>query len=322
MTCIQMRSEGHLHGKIHKKNLTSHNMFTVSKHLFCKHTTHLLICIAFWRCDRILWYGRGLTQLCYVRGESRFSDHRPVYSIFTAEVQIPSQAAQFGGITRSASLLGLDELPYPTYPRSYMDINFYWLCVSMRDGGWSQAKVCILCTAAGTGSILVIGAVLFKPRCSDWCSEFHVKAFLLLIITPHVVFTAECRQTFLVTWVGRAHLLMTDWLKFISPKVPSVGMFAANRWFLLPYVSVPLVSGVFIPHFFSWCLEILLLLTPQFLPSSTCRYSRRCFLIVRLGMICWSMSRSFMLDFKQAVRSTNTCSLYHEWAGIFAQFWI
>lgn len=78
-------------------------------------------------CDRILWYGRGLSQLCYVRGESRFSDHRPVYSIFTAEVEIPSQsAAHFGGITRSASLLGLDELPpYPTYPRSYMDINFY-----------------------------------------------------------------------------------------------------------------------------------------------------------------------------------------------------
>ncbi|AQK63949.1 Type IV inositol polyphosphate 5-phosphatase 7 [Zea mays] len=82
-------------------------------------------------CDRILWYGRGLSQLCYVRGESRFSDHRPVYSVFTAEVRIPSQqqaAAQFGGggggITRSASLLGLalDELPYP---RSYMDINFY-----------------------------------------------------------------------------------------------------------------------------------------------------------------------------------------------------
>ncbi|CAN6309949.1 unnamed protein product [Urochloa humidicola] len=75
-------------------------------------------------CDRILWYGRGLNQLCYVRGESRFSDHRPVYSIFTAEVQIPSQT-QFSDITRSASPLGVDELPYPTYPRSYMDINFY-----------------------------------------------------------------------------------------------------------------------------------------------------------------------------------------------------
>ncbi|KAJ8494127.1 hypothetical protein OPV22_015848 [Ensete ventricosum] len=38
-------------------------------------------------CDRILWYGRGLNQLSYVRGESRFSDHRPVSSIFTAEVE-------------------------------------------------------------------------------------------------------------------------------------------------------------------------------------------------------------------------------------------
>ncbi|XP_076931916.1 type IV inositol polyphosphate 5-phosphatase 6-like [Bidens hawaiensis] len=38
-------------------------------------------------CDRILWYGGGLHQLSYVRGESRFSDHRPVYSIFWAEVE-------------------------------------------------------------------------------------------------------------------------------------------------------------------------------------------------------------------------------------------
>ncbi|CAH1444080.1 unnamed protein product [Lactuca virosa] len=38
-------------------------------------------------CDRILWYGGGLHQLSYVRGESRFSDHRPVYSLFWAEVE-------------------------------------------------------------------------------------------------------------------------------------------------------------------------------------------------------------------------------------------
>ncbi|KAI7750258.1 hypothetical protein M8C21_015967 [Ambrosia artemisiifolia] len=38
-------------------------------------------------CDRILWHGRGLHQMSYVRGESRFSDHRPVYSIFIAEVE-------------------------------------------------------------------------------------------------------------------------------------------------------------------------------------------------------------------------------------------
>ncbi|CAA0815549.1 DNAse I-like superfamily protein [Striga hermonthica] len=38
-------------------------------------------------CDRILWHGYGLHQLSYVRGESRFSDHRPVYSLFLAEVE-------------------------------------------------------------------------------------------------------------------------------------------------------------------------------------------------------------------------------------------
>ncbi|KAG6523446.1 hypothetical protein ZIOFF_013304 [Zingiber officinale] len=40
------------------------------------------------RCDRILWFGRGLSQLSYVQGESKFSDHRPVFSTFTAEVEM------------------------------------------------------------------------------------------------------------------------------------------------------------------------------------------------------------------------------------------
>ncbi|KAH6807314.1 DNAse I-like superfamily protein [Perilla frutescens var. frutescens] len=34
-------------------------------------------------CDRILWKGQGLKQMSYFRSESRFSDHRPVYSVFT-----------------------------------------------------------------------------------------------------------------------------------------------------------------------------------------------------------------------------------------------
>uniref|UniRef100_A0A7N0TGE4 Inositol polyphosphate-related phosphatase domain-containing protein n=1 Tax=Kalanchoe fedtschenkoi TaxID=63787 RepID=A0A7N0TGE4_KALFE len=37
-------------------------------------------------CDRIIWYGKGLTQHLYTRGESRLSDHRPVKAIFTTEV--------------------------------------------------------------------------------------------------------------------------------------------------------------------------------------------------------------------------------------------
>ncbi|KAI7981463.1 Type I inositol polyphosphate 5-phosphatase 5 [Camellia lanceoleosa] len=38
-------------------------------------------------CDRILWHGRGIEQLSYIRGESRFSDHRPVCAVFAVEVE-------------------------------------------------------------------------------------------------------------------------------------------------------------------------------------------------------------------------------------------
>ncbi|XP_011090513.1 type I inositol polyphosphate 5-phosphatase 5 [Sesamum indicum] len=39
-------------------------------------------------CDRILWRGNGIEQLSYVRGESRFSDHRPVSAVFAVEVEV------------------------------------------------------------------------------------------------------------------------------------------------------------------------------------------------------------------------------------------
>ncbi|XP_021801074.1 type I inositol polyphosphate 5-phosphatase 10-like isoform X3 [Prunus avium] len=37
-------------------------------------------------CDRILWHGNGIKQLSYIRGESRFSDHRPVCGTFVVDV--------------------------------------------------------------------------------------------------------------------------------------------------------------------------------------------------------------------------------------------
>ncbi|RZC79085.1 hypothetical protein C5167_003299 [Papaver somniferum] len=39
-------------------------------------------------CDRILWNGNGIEQLSYVRGESKFSDHRPVCAVFMTEVVV------------------------------------------------------------------------------------------------------------------------------------------------------------------------------------------------------------------------------------------
>ncbi|KAM0864261.1 hypothetical protein ACQ4PT_044056 [Festuca glaucescens] len=37
-------------------------------------------------CDRILWHGDGIAQLSYFRGESKFSDHRPVCGSFNVVV--------------------------------------------------------------------------------------------------------------------------------------------------------------------------------------------------------------------------------------------
>ncbi|KAK2372425.1 type IV inositol polyphosphate 5-phosphatase [Trifolium repens] len=39
-------------------------------------------------CDRILWLGKGIKQLQYERAEIRLSDHRPVSSIFSVEVEV------------------------------------------------------------------------------------------------------------------------------------------------------------------------------------------------------------------------------------------
>ncbi|GLU11190.1 hypothetical protein SLE2022_279500 [Rubroshorea leprosula] len=39
-------------------------------------------------CDRILWYGKGVKQLSYLRSEIKFSDHRPVSALFSAQIEV------------------------------------------------------------------------------------------------------------------------------------------------------------------------------------------------------------------------------------------
>ncbi|KAM0898383.1 hypothetical protein ACQ4PT_021978 [Festuca glaucescens] len=45
-------------------------------------------------CDRILWRGDGTSQLSYYRGESKFSDHRPVCGTFIVEVEALDRKAR------------------------------------------------------------------------------------------------------------------------------------------------------------------------------------------------------------------------------------
>ncbi|KAG4970465.1 hypothetical protein JHK85_036886 [Glycine max] len=54
-------------------------------------------------CDRILWRGEGVEQLWYVRGESKFSDHRPVYSLFSVDVDLTCNKLSSPSIAASDS---------------------------------------------------------------------------------------------------------------------------------------------------------------------------------------------------------------------------
>lgn len=45
-------------------------------------------------CDRILWHGRGIQQVSYVRKEFKFSDHRPVCATFLVEVEVMFRGQQ------------------------------------------------------------------------------------------------------------------------------------------------------------------------------------------------------------------------------------
>ncbi|XP_057450228.1 type IV inositol polyphosphate 5-phosphatase 7-like [Lotus japonicus] len=73
-------------------------------------------------CDRILWYGEGLHQLSYVRGESRFSDHKPVYAIFWAEVE-SNHGRLKKSMSCSRSRIEVEELL--PYSHGYTELSFF-----------------------------------------------------------------------------------------------------------------------------------------------------------------------------------------------------
>ncbi|XP_010546411.1 PREDICTED: type I inositol polyphosphate 5-phosphatase 5-like [Tarenaya hassleriana] len=62
-------------------------------------------------CDRILWRGNGIEQLSYIRGESRFSDHRPVCAVFAVEVKVKnaSKSRFRKGLSCASTRLDFDD---------------------------------------------------------------------------------------------------------------------------------------------------------------------------------------------------------------------
>ncbi|KAG0487790.1 hypothetical protein HPP92_006601 [Vanilla planifolia] len=77
-------------------------------------------------CDRILWRGEGMKQMWYVRGESRFSDHRPVYSLFSVHVgeeevsrpPLGTAAVSASSSSSSSGRVGAEELLILTRKKS------------------------------------------------------------------------------------------------------------------------------------------------------------------------------------------------------------
>ncbi|WOK92156.1 type I inositol polyphosphate 5-phosphatase 5 [Canna indica] len=66
-------------------------------------------------CDRILWYGNGLEQLQYLRGESQFSDHRPVCAVFKAQAESGNKNERFcrTGLSSVSEKILLDDVVIP-----------------------------------------------------------------------------------------------------------------------------------------------------------------------------------------------------------------
>ncbi|KAL5221653.1 hypothetical protein ABZP36_026366 [Zizania latifolia] len=60
-------------------------------------------------CDRILWRGDGIVQLSYYRGESRFSDHRPVCGNFVVEVELQNKKTKMR-LSNAHMRIGAEEL--------------------------------------------------------------------------------------------------------------------------------------------------------------------------------------------------------------------
>lgn len=81
------------------------------------------------RCDRILWHGDGIVQLSYFRGESKFSDHRPVCAVFIVEVELLDPRLKKGSSTSNMKVGAEELLPksrkfFPNKSKQHRELTF------------------------------------------------------------------------------------------------------------------------------------------------------------------------------------------------------
>ncbi|KAI3871458.1 hypothetical protein MKX03_025919 [Papaver bracteatum] len=83
-------------------------------------------------CDRILWKGKGMKQMWYVRGENKFSDHRPVYSLFSVQLDSPidRNKLQKSTPTKTTSSSSSSAITTTTTSTSTKGMHFPTACVA------------------------------------------------------------------------------------------------------------------------------------------------------------------------------------------------
>ncbi|KAE8727278.1 Type I inositol 1,4,5-trisphosphate 5-phosphatase CVP2 [Hibiscus syriacus] len=92
-------------------------------------------------CDRVLWKGEGIKQMWYSRGELRFSDHRPVYSLFSVQVNsasYPISTARscpptLSKLTACVAKVQAEELLLIPRAQSCLNTTPRWLACSVYD---------------------------------------------------------------------------------------------------------------------------------------------------------------------------------------------
>ncbi|KAM1503331.1 hypothetical protein ACFX1Q_028269 [Malus domestica] len=74
-------------------------------------------------CDRILWHGNGIRQLSYIRGESRFSDHRPVCAAFFVDVVVNENENKRGSPSSNMKIEIEELLPTARFQRNITEVQ-------------------------------------------------------------------------------------------------------------------------------------------------------------------------------------------------------